>query len=60
MTHKISPIEWFAGLGASLLVSQVLLKILFTTLAMLIGHTAVFFWRRWLEKKFKSKSDQDE
>jgi len=41
------------GAGASIFVVESLEKIIVTTLAMLVGTTASYLWRRYLENKEK-------
>jgi len=41
------------GAGATVLAVETLEKIIVTTLAMLVGTTLSFFWRRYLEKNKK-------
>jgi hypothetical protein len=58
MNHKI---ELFTIISAGFLsgiIADALTKIIVTVLAMLIGTTAAFYWKKYLEKKDNSKEDE--
>lgn len=55
MNHKTEVFSIFAGAGASLFATELVEKIIITCVAMLLGATVSFFWKRYLENNFKNK-----
>lgn len=53
MYHKIELFPLLFGAGASFFALELLEKIVITTLAMLVGTTISFFWKKYLENKNK-------
>lgn len=55
MSHKIELVAMIFGALASTFVSDLLQKIVITTLAMLVGTTVAYYWKIFLEKRRKRK-----
>lgn len=53
MSNKTEVFSICAGAGASLFATELIEKIVITCIAMLLGATVSFFWKRYLENKFK-------
>lgn len=55
MSHKIELTTLIAAGLASQFAADLLAKIIITTLAMIIGTTVAYYWKRYLERKDKNK-----
>ncbi len=53
VTHKIELAVPLLGLVSGAFVEDAILKILVTVIAMVIGQTVAFYWKKYLEKKSK-------
>lgn len=53
ITHKIEFGSLLISCFISALVDELVLKIVFTSIAMIVGTTFAFFWERYLKDKFK-------
>jgi membrane protein DedA with SNARE-associated domain len=57
MSHKIELITLVIAGFASQFATDLLEKVIITTLAMVIGTTFAYYWKRYLEHKDKNKED---
>lgn len=55
MSHKIELFAMIFGALASTFVSDLVQKIVITTLAMLVGTTVAYYWKIFLEKRRNRK-----
>jgi hypothetical protein len=55
MSHKIELFAMVFGALASTFVSDLVQKIVITTLAMLVGTTVAYYWKIFLEKRRNRK-----
>lgn len=53
MSHKIELSAMITGALASTFVNDMLQKIAITTIAMLVGTTVAYYWKRFLESRKK-------
>ncbi|MBC7847263.1 MAG: hypothetical protein H7Y10_12300 [Flavobacterium sp.] len=53
MSHKIELTTLIAAGFASQFAADLLVKIIITTVAMIIGTTVAYYWKRYLENKDK-------
>lgn len=53
MMHKIELKVMILSAFASTFAQDLVAKVIITTVAMIIGTTAAFYWRRFLEKRNK-------
>lgn len=53
MSHKIELSAMITGAFASTFVNDMLQKIIITTVAMVVGTTVAYYWKRFLENRKK-------
>lgn len=53
MSNKIEILAMVTGAFASTFVNDMLQKIIITTVAMLVGTTVAYYWKRFLENRKK-------
>lgn len=49
--HKIELAAIFAGAFAGAFVNELFEKVIITSLAMIVGTTLAYYWKKYLEKK---------
>jgi membrane protein DedA with SNARE-associated domain len=55
MNHKIELITLVTAGFASQFAADLLAKIVITTIAMIVGTTVAYYWKRYLERKDKEE-----